>query len=64
VQLSQAHRLTSVVPQARACVVTAANIAVMAGLVPAIHPSANSAARGILDPRDKPEDDKCGEVIA
>jgi hypothetical protein len=31
---------------------------VMAGLVPAIQPSACSGARGEMDPRDKPEDDK------
>src|SRR5581483_2814242 len=37
---------------------------VMAGLVPAIHPSTTARARGLLDPRDKPEDDICGKVIA
>jgi hypothetical protein len=30
---------------------------VMVGLVPTIHPSANSGACAALDPRDKPEDD-------
>jgi hypothetical protein len=30
---------------------------VMVGLVPTIHLSASSSARGTLDPRDKPEDD-------
>jgi hypothetical protein len=30
---------------------------VMVGLVPTIHLSASSGARGTLDPRDKPEDD-------
>ena len=30
---------------------------VMVGLVPTIHPTASSGARGWLDPRDKPEDD-------
>jgi len=29
----------------------------MVGLVPTIHLSASSGARGTLDPRDKPEDD-------
>jgi len=29
----------------------------MVGLVPTIHPTACSGARGWLDPRDKPEDD-------
>ena len=29
----------------------------MVGLVPTIHPTARSRARGWLDPRDKPEDD-------
>ncbi len=30
---------------------------VMVGLVPTIHLSASSGARGTLEPRDKPEDD-------
>ena len=29
----------------------------MVGLVPTIHLSASSGARGTLEPRDKPEDD-------
>src|SRR6188474_2779756 len=29
----------------------------MVGLVPTIHLTASSGARGMLDPRDKPEDD-------
>jgi hypothetical protein len=28
------------------------------GLVPTIHPSTNSGARGALDPRNKPEADR------
>jgi hypothetical protein len=34
---------------------------VMVGLVPTIHLSASSGTRFAMDPRDKPEDDKCAE---
>jgi hypothetical protein len=35
----------------------------MVGLVPTIHPTACSAVRGALDPRDKTEDDNGNHLL-
>ena len=46
----------------RGCILHPSLHAVMVGLVTTIQPSTGFGARGEMDPRDKPEDDRCGRV--